>query len=97
MGCLLWANRHIVEKVGYMDVMKGFYGFEHSLWSNRINGIEGKEIDWFPVLKSSGRFFTSQNIPNNYKADYSDNQKGWNKRKPEIARGINLYVGNANV
>ena len=96
MGMMLWANRSCVEKVGYMDQLSkdGFYGMEHSTWSNRINALYGKYIDWFPILKGCDRFFVSQEIPNNYTADYSQNQRGWAKRKPEIFKGINLHIKN---
>lgn len=96
MGMILWATRSCVERVGYMDQLSkdGFYGMEHSTWSNRINALHGKYIDWFPILKGCDRFFISQEIPNNYAADYSQNQRGWAKRKPEIFKGINLTIKN---
>jgi hypothetical protein len=96
MGCMLYFTRECIERVGYMENLSkdGMYGFEHSIFSNRINALYGKYIDWFPILKDCGRFFVSQEIPNNYTADYSQNQKGWAKRKPEIFKGINLHIKN---
>lgn len=90
-GMMLWATRETVEEVGYMDRMKDHYGFEHSLWSNRIMVLKYKKfLDWFPVLKGCHTYFQSQSIPNNYTADYSQNQKYWDKRKQEIFQGIDL-------
>ena len=92
MGMMLWFTREAVERAGYFNKMPDFYGAEHSLYSNRINALYGKFIDWFPILKDCGRFFISQSIPNNYKADYEKNMKYWAKLKPEIFKGINLKV-----
>ena len=94
MGCMLYFTRECIQRVGYMETLSkdGKYGIEHSIMSNRINAIYGKYIDWFPILKGCDRFFVSQEIPNNYTADYSQNQKGWAKRKPEILKGINLHI-----
>jgi len=99
MGVMLYATRECVEKVGYMDLLSrdGMYGFEHSCWSNRINMLYGKHLDWFPILKDCDKYFESQNIPNNYVADYSQNQKGWVKRKEEIFRGIDLHKARGGV
>ncbi len=97
MGMMLYATRSCVEKVGYMDVGPGHYGFDHSLWSNRINALHGKYIDWFPVLKGCENFFVSQSIPNNYNADYSQNNKYWIKRKPEIFKGIDLHKSRSGI
>lgn len=97
MGMMLWSTRACVEKVGYMDVGPGHYGFDHSLWSNRINALHGKYIDWFPVLKGCEKFFVSQSIPNNYVADYSQNNKYWAKRKPEIFKGIDLHKSRSGI
>lgn len=96
MGCMLYFTRDCIQRVGYMENLSkdGMYGFEHSIMSNRINALYGKYIDWFPILKDCGRFFVSQEIPNNYTADYSQNQKGWARRKPEIFKGINLHIKN---
>lgn len=96
MGCMLYFTRECIQRVGYMENLSkdGMYGFEHSIFSNRINALYGKYIDWFPILKGCDRFFVSQEIPNNYTADYSQNQKGWAKRKPEIFKGINLTIKN---
>lgn len=87
MGMLLWYTRECIERVGYMDQTPGKYGFEHSLHSGRINMLYGKYIDWFPILKGCEKFFHSQSIPNNYVADFSQNQKYYLKRKEEIFRG----------
>lgn len=89
-GVLLWCDRDTVEKVGYMDLGPDYYGFDHSLWSNRINMLHGKYMDWFPVLKGCGQFFITQEVPNNYVADWNKNQKYWEKRKPEIFKGLFL-------
>lgn len=96
MGCMLYFTRECIQRVGYMETLSkdGKYGFEHSIFSNRINALYGKYIDWFPILKGCDRFFVSQEIPNNYTADYSQNQRGWAKRKPEIFKGINLTIKN---
>jgi len=91
MGMMLYATRECVEKVGYMDVLVGKYGYEHALFSNRINMLYGKHLDWFPILKGCEKFFESQSIPNNYVANPAENQKGWAKRKEEIFRGIDLH------
>ena len=92
MGCMLYFTREAVRKAGYFDRMPDIYGAEHSLYSNRINALYGKYIDWFPILKGCDRFFISQEIPNNYAANYEKNMKYWAKRKPEIFKGINLHV-----
>lgn len=99
MGVMLYATRECVEKVGYMDILSqsGYYGFEHSCWSNRINMLYGKHLDWFPILKGCENFFVSQSIPNNYVADFTQNQKGWLKRKEEIFRGIDLHKARGGV
>ena len=96
MGCMLYFTRECIQRVGYMETLSkdGKYGFEHSIFSNRINALYGKYIDWFPILKGCDRFFVSQEIPNNYTADYSQNQRGWAKRKPEIFKGVNLTIKN---
>jgi hypothetical protein len=94
MGMMLWFKREAVERAGYFDRMPDLYGAEHSLYSNRINALYGKYIDWFPILKGCDRFFLSQEIPNNYAADYEKNMKYWAKRKPEIFKGINLHIKN---
>lgn len=36
-GCLLYATREVLEKVGGMDPCYGLWGYEHGAWSNRIN------------------------------------------------------------
>lgn len=99
MGVMLYATRECVEKVGYMDILSqsGYYGFEHSCWSGRINMLYGKHLDWFPILKGCENFFVSQSIPNNYVADFTQNQKGWLKRKEEIFRGIDLHKARGGV
>jgi len=94
MGCMLYFTREAVRKAGYFDRMPDIYGAEHSLYSNRINALYGKYIDWFPILKGCDRFFISQEIPNNYAANYEKNMKYWAKRKPEIFKGINLHIKN---
>lgn len=94
MGCMLYFTREAVRKAGYFDRMPDMYGAEHSLYSNRINALYGKYIDWFPILKGCDRFFISQEIPNNYAANYEKNMKYWAKRKPEIFKGINLHIKN---
>lgn len=94
MGCMLYFTREAVRKAGYFDRMPDIYGAEHSLYSNRINALYGKYIDWFPILKGCDRFFISQEIPNNYAANYEKNMKYWAKRKPEIFKGINLTIKN---
>lgn len=94
MGCVLYFTREAVERAGYFDKMPDMYGAEHSLYSNRINALYGKYIDWFPILKACEGFFVSQSIPNNYTADYEKNMKYWGKRKPEIFKGINLTIKN---
>lgn len=94
MGMMLWYKRSIVEKAGYFNAMPDKYGAEHSLYSCRINALQGKYIDWFPILKGCEGFFKSQSIPNNYTADYEKNMKFYNKIKPEIFKGINLHIKN---
>ena len=92
-GMMLWTDRPTIEAVGYFDPMAkgGFYGFEHSIWSNRINRlVVTKFQDWFPVLIGCHLYFHSQSVPNNYIADYSQNEKYWNKRKEEIFAGVDL-------
>lgn len=94
MGMMLWYKRSIVEKAGYFNAMPDKYGAEHSLYSCRINALQGKYIDWFPILKGCEGFFESQSIPNNYVADYEKNMKFYSKIKPEIFKGINLTIKN---
>lgn len=91
-GMMLWFDRKTVEEVGYMDKMPDYYGMEHSLHSNRVNMLQGKNLDWFPILKKCHLYFQTQEVPNNYAADYSKNERYWHKRKEEVWKGITLRV-----
>lgn len=76
-GVMMFMTREVINQVGYFDTeWKGRYGFEHSIYSNRINKIHGFYPDWFPVLKGCERFFITQEVPNNYIPDYITDKKG---------------------
>ena len=76
-GVMLFCVREVIERVGYFDVdWKGYYGFEHSIWSNRINRGFGICPDWFAILKGCERYFQTQQVPNTYEPDYLKDKDG---------------------
>jgi len=93
-GVLLFFERRVLEKVGYFDTFwKGKYGFEHSIFSNRINRVLGYYIDWFPIFKKSGKYFKDQgNFPNQYdaKPELDLNRPQWMEQKQVIFDGQSL-------
>ena len=94
-GMMMYIIRDLLEKVKYLNVMKHKYGYEHAIWSNRLNMADGKYLDWFPVLKESPRFFVTQNIANNYAIhDVYANSKEWEKLKELTFRGVDLCIAN---
>lgn len=90
-GMLLFQTRDIVDQVGYMDLLNFPYGFEHSLWSNRISRLTGYYMDDFPIMKRSPKYFKGNySWPNQYIAEPEKNNAFWQKRKLEIFEGKNL-------
>lgn len=92
---LRYVKRPLMEKVGFLNVLKHHYGFESALLSSRMNMIEGKFLDWFPILKNAPDYFVSQSIANNYEIkDVYANRSEWLKIKELTFRGIDLFVKN---
>lgn len=92
-GMFLYVKRELLDQVQYLNVMKNPYGFEHAIWSNRLNLANGKNPDWFPILKGCGRLFQSQAIPNNYHIkDVYANSKEWQKLKELCYKGVGIKV-----
>lgn len=92
-GILLSLTRKAVEEAGYMDIMPTPYGWEHILYSARINRLFGTDPMLFPVLKHCSSYFTCANIPNNYdipKEELEKNNRFYMKRMESIFSGTDL-------
>lgn len=94
-GVMLSFTREAVEKTGYMDRMKANYGFEHILYSARMNRLTGYDPILFPVLKNCSSYFTCANIPNGYDVDpawIKTNDKQYQGRMQDVLHGVDLLV-----
>lgn len=99
-GGMLFFTREIIQKAGYFHIPPGKYGFEHSIYSNVINRVQGYCIDWFPILEDSPKFFHDNGkYPNQYDAskDIKLNNPWWSKKKDEIRKGISFINRNPGV
>lgn len=94
-GVVLSFARKAVEAAGYMDVMPTTYGFEHILYSARINRLFGRCPVVFPLLKYCDMYFACNNIPNNYTINPEDikkNDRYYQKRMEDVINGVGLKV-----
>jgi glycosyltransferase involved in cell wall biosynthesis len=92
-GIFLSFTRQAIEYAEYFDVLSYRYGYEHALYSNRINRIFGYTPEVCPILKNCHRYFHCQNIPNNYGVDpegLAKNAKDYQKRLQEVYTGYSL-------
>lgn len=99
-GILLSFTKEAILQTGFLDVFPTRYGYEHVLYTARINRIFGMEPSLFPILKNCHRYFGCQNIANNYQvvpAELDKNAKFYRKRLDEVYTGVNLVINNSGV
>jgi GT2 family glycosyltransferase len=96
-GICLFFTRESVKTVGYFDTMPGRYGYEHALYSSRINKLSGREPKDYIFLKNMHRYIECQGIPNQYEAKPQENAKTYEKRMQEIYNGVGLIVRNSGI
>lgn len=99
-GILLFFTREAVLQAGYFDIFPTRYGYEHALYSNRINRIYGFEPRMYPILKNCHRYFGCQNIANNYEVivdEVKKNSAFYLKRLGQVIDGVGLTVTNSGV
>ena len=65
-GICCWYTREIVEKLGYFNLFKHRYGFEHAAYSARAHRVQGTCPEFFCMLANSPKYFKTQEVPNNY-------------------------------
>jgi glycosyltransferase involved in cell wall biosynthesis len=79
-GVMMFAGRNVIDPnnggIGYFDLPPGMYGYEHSLYSNRINRKFGYHPDYFAFLKDCERFYIPQSVPNDYEPDFVLDKRG---------------------
>lgn len=69
-GILLWfSERELVEKIGYVPVLKHAYGAEHSAYSSLAMLAQGRSPEMYPQLVNSHKWIMGQSIPNAYEID----------------------------
>lgn len=68
-GVLMYVERKIAEKVGFMRKYSYFYGYEHDSYMARILMADGRCPSLKPVLKHCEYWYKGQNKPNNYEID----------------------------
>ncbi|VVA47931.1 Glycosyl transferase family 2 [Serratia ficaria] len=58
-GCMLYAERRVIDRVGGMDPAFGRWGFEHESWSDRIHNSGLTICRYQDVKNSAGLFFAA--------------------------------------
>jgi GT2 family glycosyltransferase len=58
-GCMLYADRRVIDRVGGMDPAFGRWGFEHESWSDRIHNAGFTTCRYQDVANSAGLFYAA--------------------------------------
>lgn len=92
-GISMFMTREVVEKVGYFDTdWKGAYGYEHAVYSARINKFFSYHPKYYARLRYCENYFITQMVPNAYEAKPKENEKQYNMKMENIGRGLDLVV-----
>lgn len=96
-GCANLFTRKAVEAVGYYDLLGSFYGYEHAIYSSRVNlKVDRRSPVLYGVFDYSAKYFCGNSISNNYNDATTEAAKAdpvYQRRlNQEIAMGINLKV-----
>jgi GT2 family glycosyltransferase len=65
-GICCWYTREIVERLGYFNLFRYRYGYEHAAYSARAHRVQGTCPELFCMLANSPKYFKTQEVPNNY-------------------------------
>lgn len=96
-GCACFFTRKAVESVGFFDQLGSFYGYEHAVYSSRVNlRVDRRSPVLYGVFDYSAKYFIGNSISNNYNDATVEAAKAdpiYQRRlNNEIAMGINLKV-----
>lgn len=69
-GCLLYANRKVIDTVGGMDPAFGLYGCEHIDWSQRIHASCLTRWPFADVVGSQQLWFAHDQISNTFNSTF---------------------------
>lgn len=90
-GVMLFMTREVVEAVGYWDTdWKGKYGYDHAVYSARINRFYGYKPQYYATLKNCERYFITQEVANDYEAKPEENHPQYLKKMENITNGDGL-------
>lgn len=100
-GCSGFFTRKCIEEIGYMNVLKEKYGYEHSLYTSRaMLAVDKRTPKWHPQHSRASRFYTGQAapIPNNYEIEnVHANSQEYLELLTKVWEGKGLHIKDPNL